>query len=132
MRNFKKSQKRLWYALYKGVVPEIDENGDETGDNERIVYSKPVEFLATLSSGKGAAQKDVFGVDTDFTRTFSTVDISLPIDETTLIWHETEPVMLDDGTVDANSADYTVSGKPAVGSNVLVVALKARSKSKAV
>ncbi len=128
MRNLKKNQRKMWYALYHDKVPIVDENGDETGDYARG-YSPPVLFYASLSAGKGNAQKDVFGTDVDFTRTISTTDLSLPITVNSLVWYETEPVLLADGSPDSDSADYEVSARPADGLNVLVIALKARTKN---
>lgn len=128
MRSLKKNKKTVWYALYNKKIPIVDENGDFTGEY-KIGYSNPVKFKANISAGKGSAQKEVFGVDVDFTRTISTTDLSLPITETSLVWHETEPVIKEDGAVDENSADYTVSAPPAKGLNELVIALKARTKN---
>lgn len=128
MRDLKKNQRKLWYALYRDKIPIIDENGDETGDYT-TGYGPPVSFDASLSSGKGAAQRDMFGVDVDFTRTISTTDMNLPITETSLVWYETKPVLLKDGCADPDSADYEVSAPPADGLNVLVIALKKRAKN---
>lgn len=128
MRNLKKNQKKLWYALYQGMVPVLDENGDEDGSPVEK-YSEPIEFEASLSAGASQAQQEIFGVNVDFTRSLSTTDLELPITETSLIWHETEPIKLDDGSVDASTADYTVSAKPIKSLNQLMIALKARKKN---
>jgi len=128
MRSLKNNQRQLWYALYQDKIPIVDENGDETGDYT-AGYSSPVSFYANLSPGKGTAQAAVFGTDIDFTRSISTTDMDLPITETSLVWYETEPVLLDDGTADPASADYEVSAPRADGLNELVIALKARAKN---
>lgn len=128
MRNLKKDERDMWYALYEGMEPVLDENGDETGDPEPK-YSMPVSFRASLSSGNGSAQREVFGVDIDFTRSISTTDMSLPITETSLVWYETKPGLLEDGSADPDTADYEVAAPPADGLNELVIALKARAKN---
>ena len=128
MRDLKKNQRELWYALYREKIPIVDENGDETGDYT-TGYSPPVSFCANLSPGKGSAQAAVFGTDIDFTRSISTTDMDLPITETSLVWYETKPVLLEDGTADPDSADYEVAAPPADGLNELVIALKARAKN---
>lgn len=128
MRNLKKNERELWYALYKDKIPIVDENGDETGDYT-TGYSSPVSFYANLSPGKGSAQAAVFGTDIDFTRSISTTDMELPITETSLIWYETEPGLLKDGSADPDTADYEVAAPPADGLNELVIALKARAKN---
>ena len=91
-----------------------DENGDYTGD-DTVGYSAPVGFEASLSSGSGTAQRAVFGTSVDFTRTISTTDRVSPIDENSLIWYETKPGVLSDGSADPNTADYEVSAPPADG-----------------
>lgn len=128
MRDLKKNQRELWYALYREKIPIVDENGDETGDYT-TGYSPPVSFCANLSPGKGSAQAAVFGTDIDFTRSISTTDMELPITETSLIWYETEPGLLKDGSADPDTADYEVAAPPADGLNELVIALKARAKN---
>ena len=128
MRSLKKNKSTLYYALYNEKKEIVDENGDFTG--EYIVgYSAPEFFNANLSAGKGSAQADIFGVNVDFTRTISTTELSLPITETSLVWYETEPKLLKDGTADPDSADYKVAAPPAAGLNELVIALKARAKN---
>ena len=128
MRNLRKNQRDMWYALYDKKIPILDENGDETGDY-KMGYGPPVFFQASLSAGKGSVRANVFGVDVDYTRTISTTDMDLPITETSLIWYKTKPVLLEDGTADPNSADYEVAAPPADSLNVLVIALRERLKN---
>lgn len=125
MRNLKKNSKNLWYSNYSGKVPILDENGDKTGDYESG-YTVPISFLATLSASRGNAYADMFGTNIDYTRTLSTVE-KLPIREESLIWVN-EPAMNPDGTVDSESADYSVTGI-AEGLVGVVIALKARKKN---
>lgn len=128
MRNLKKNQRKMYYALFDKMIQQVDENGDETGDPVAH-YSAPVMFEASLSSGKGSAQKEVFGADVDFTRSISTTNLGLPITETSLVWYETEPALMPDGSANPDSADYEVAAPPADGLNVLVIALKSRAKN---
>lgn len=125
MRNLKKNTKKLWYSNYSGKIPILDENGDKTGDYESG-YTVPISFLATLSASRGNAYADMFGTNIDYTRTLSTVE-KLPIREESLIWVN-EPAMNPDGTVDNESADYSVTGI-AEGLVGVVIALKARKKN---
>lgn len=125
MRNLKKNSKNLWYSNYSGKIPILDENGDKTGDYESG-YTVPISFLATLSASRGNAYADMFGTNIDYTRTLSTVE-KLPIREESLIWVN-EPAMNPDGTVDSESADYSVTGI-AEGLVGVVIALKARKKN---
>ena len=125
MRNLKKNSKNLWYSNYSGKVPILDENGDKTGDYESG-YTVPVSFWATLSASRGNAYADMFGTNIDYTRTLSAAE-KLPIKEESLIW-VSEPAMNPDGTVDSESADYSVTGI-AEGLVGVVIALKARKKN---
>lgn len=125
MRNLRKNTKKLWYSNYNGYIPILDENGDETGDYDSG-YDAPVLFYASLSASRGNAYADVFGTNLDYSRTLSTVE-NLPIKEESLIW-KSKPGTNADGTVNKESADYTVAGI-ADGLNGLVVALKARKKN---
>lgn len=131
----------LYYSLYAGQITiyDRDKNGEIIYDeidgekfprvlSEQAGYNNPVYFDANVSSGKGSAQEAVFGSDVDYTRTISTTDLSLPIDELSLIWIETEPRCHEDGSVDTDSADYKVAAKPARGLNSLVIAIKALTK----
>ena len=141
MRSLKKNKQKFWYSTYANqiIIYERDENGEIVYDEidgeknprikaERAGYNKPVFFDANISAGKGTAQEDVFGKDIDFTRTISTTDLTLPIDELSLVWIESEPKFLEDGTVDPNSADYKVAARPAKSLNQLMIALKALPK----
>lgn len=126
MRNCKKNARYLWYSNFQKNEPILDENGDKTGEYSSG-YMNPVKFDASLSGSKGKAYADIFGTNLDYTRTASTVEM-LPITEESLVWYQTEPVMKADGTVDENTADYTVAGI-ADGLNGIVIALKARKKN---
>lgn len=128
MRSLRKNQRTLFYALYEGKNPILDENGDYTGESTDV-YSLPRKVKLNLSSGKGSARKDLFGMNIDFDRTLSTTDFSLNIVENSLIWYETEPIYLKNGSVDTDSADYVVSSKPLDALNVLVIPLKRRNKN---
>lgn len=141
MRDCKKNQQRLWYSTYADQITiyKRDENGnivymEVDGENipviigERAGYNNPVSFDFETSAGKGTAQTEVFGSDVDFTRTISTTDMSIPIDELSLVWIEHEPEFLPDGTVDPDSADYKVAAKPSKSKTDIVIALKALPK----
>lgn len=141
MRSLKKDQQNLWYSTYAGQITEYyrDSDGNIIYDEidgeliprikcERAGYNNPVPFDINVSAGKGTAQEEVFGTDVDFTRSICTTDLSLPIDERSIVWIESEPKYLADGTVDPNSADYKVAAKPAKGLNSLMIALKALPK----
>ena len=133
MRNMARNERRFWYATYLGMTDVVDGNGDNTGD-KALKYSAPVEFWAVLSPGRGesgfggSAYPAVYGVEVDADRKLITTDLTLPINETSLIW-KTEPVLLQDGSADPDSADYSVAAAPSDGLNFLSIRLKVRAKN---
>lgn len=122
MRNLKKNQQRLQYATYSDQITiyERDEDGniiyvDIDGEQvpsiagEIAGYNEPVIFFANIAMSGGESEAKEYGVNqTDYEAVIVTTDKSLPIDELSLIWHTTEPVLNADGLVDADSADYKV------------------------
>lgn len=128
MRGLKRNQQALYYAQYIKKIPILDSDNNETGDYE-TGYSAPVSFSANISAGKGSSQEEVFGKELDFTRTISTTDMTCPINEHSIIWIETEPVLKPDGTADPDSADYTVATMPATSLNSIMIAIKWRQKN---
>ena len=140
MRDCKKNLQELYYATYSDQITEYyrDSDGNIIYDEidgeliprikfERAWYNNPVSFYANISAGKGTSQEEVFGVSLDYTKTISTTYMSLPLDEKSLIWFETEPNYNTDGTVNEASADYSVVGI-AKSLNNVVYALKKRAK----
>ncbi len=140
MRDCKKNQQELYYATYSDQITEYyrDSDGNIIYDEidgeiiprikcERAGYNNPVPFYANISAGKGTSQEEVFGVSLDYTKTISTTDMSLPLDEKSLVWFETEPTYNSDGTVNEASADYSVAAIARSLNNV-VYAIKKRAK----
>lgn len=123
-----KNKQRLWYALQTDRVP-VDVGSTETytdsegntytydiedGYNEPE-YSLPVEFKGNISFnggninfGTGSTDFVEFGISNgDFTAILVMRKGEIPIDDTSLIWFETEPVIVN-GKVDPSSADYKI------------------------
>ena len=128
MRNLKKNQRNLYYALYKEDIPIYDENGFEELES-KAGYDTPVPFKASLSTGQSDAEESPFGKNVTYDRVISTCDTSLPIDENSLIWVKNKPIYNADGTVNSDSADYEVAAPPLDGLNSLRIAIKKRSES---
>ena len=122
MRNLKKNQQRLQYSTYADqiIIYERDEDGniiyvDIDGEQvpvsagEIAGYNEPVIFFANIAMSGGESEAKEYGVNsTDYEAVIVTTDKSLPIDELSLIWHTTEPVLDAGGLVDADCADYKV------------------------
>ena len=119
MRTLNKNKQEMWYSL-KGLaqdaVPEydyyVDSEGNkipiDTGEN-KIPYLKPVPFAGNIAMSGGDAEAAEFGLSlADYEAILVMDKDSLPITETSVIWHNTEPQYNEDGTVDEQSADSSV------------------------
>ena len=116
MRMLNRNKQKMYYALYGKEVPiydyYIDSEGNEipleTGET-KIVYENPVEFLGNISLSGGESEAVEFGLNlADYEAVLVVAKNTLPINETSRIWHNTEPTYNEDGTVNESSADYKV------------------------
>ena len=124
MRTARKNKQRMYYSLQGDVYPvyERDDNGEiiydeidgvqvprETGESETS-YGDPVEFKGNISFYIGWGYARIWGITMGDADAILLMDKNeIPIDETSRIWYRTEPDYKQDGTVDADSADFTVS-----------------------
>jgi hypothetical protein len=113
----------LWYALQldNPDIPETDIDGNpiyQTIDgvqvpvythNQEYKYSEPVKFLGNIYDTGGSVEQRPYGHDYE---TFGGMLVmakgELPINDGSLIWEKSEPVLLQDGTADPLSADWRV------------------------
>lgn len=122
MRSLKKNTQKLFYSLYSDQITiyERDSAGNIIYDeidgeryprilNEQAGYNNPVSFYANIAMSGGEAEAKEYGVNaSDYEAVLVTTDKSLPIDELTRIWYTSKPKFNSDGTVDGDSADYSV------------------------
>lgn len=125
MRDLRRNQRKMYYSLYVAQENESDFDVLDTVAK----YSAPVEFGASLSAGTSDADDSPFGKDISYDRIISTVNKSLPITETSLIWYENEPVLLENGSADPSSADYKVAAAPLDGLDGIRIAIKRITKA---
>lgn len=86
MRMLKRNRRKLWYANPTGRVEVLtDEWGNETGE-ETEVYSEPVCVMLNISSAVGQEAIEVFGSNTNYTRTIA-APVDCPIQERARIWY---------------------------------------------
>lgn len=118
MRTLLKNKQGLYYALQIGEVPIYeyyeDEDGHriplETGEYE-MGYSEPIEFDGNIALSGGESKTVEYGIDVSGYDATLVVDKgSLPLTETSLIWHESEVGYKNTEMqiVDGNTADYKV------------------------
>lgn len=106
MKAMERNKKKFWYALYERSEPILDEDGNEVG--EQSVYGNPVKEKGNISAARGSTENDLFGVNAVYTKTINPMPNNCPIDESSILWIEVEPVIEEDGrTVTAH--DYVVS-----------------------
>lgn len=106
MKAMERNKQKFWYALYERSEPILDEDGNEVG--EQSIYGNPVKESGNISAARGSTENDLFGVNAVYTKTINPMPNNCPIDESSILWIEVEPVIEEDGrTVTAH--DYVVS-----------------------
>lgn len=106
MKAMERNKQKFWYALYERSDPILDEDGNEVG--EQSIYGNPVKEKGNISAARGSTENDLFGVNAVYTKTINPMPNNCPIDESSILWIEVEPVIEEDGrTVTAH--DYVVS-----------------------
>ena len=97
MKCLNRNLKKFYYKLYEGKERIYDTDGNETGEY-RVVYSAPVMAEANISSAKGSAIAEDFGVSLNYDRVLITNDINCPIDEHSILFidESIEDVLMDD------------------------------------
>lgn len=96
------------------IIYYLDENGNkipsETGEYE-VGYSEPHEFFGNIAMSGGEAEAVEYGIDVSaYDATLVMEKGVLPIDETSLIWFESEVGYTDTSMThaDGHTADYKV------------------------
>ena len=116
MRMARVNKQKMHYALYGKEVPIYDYYTDNEGNKipldtgeTKITYENPVEFFGNIALSGGESEAVEFGLNlADYEAILVVAKNTLPIDETSRIWHNTEPTYNDDGTINESSADYKV------------------------
>lgn len=122
MRSLRKNQQPLHYAIYseeikaykrdeKGNIEYVEIDGEQCPIELGTVagYNGPVLFYANIAMSGGESEAREYGFDIgSYEAVLVTTDKSLPISETSRIWHTTEPKINADSTIDGDSADYSV------------------------
>lgn len=116
MRTLNKNKQAMYYANQDREVPIMetyyDDEGNayelDTGETE-LVYGEPIEFKGNIAMSGGEAEAQEFGLNlADYEAILLTSKNTLPIDETSRIWHTSEPTKDDNGYTDEYSADYRI------------------------
>ena len=117
MRTLKKNTQKMYYANQDRVVPIYEYYEDEDGNmipldtgETKLVYGEPIEFKGNISlSNGGEVEVQEFGLSqSDYSAILVVGKDYIPLSETSLIWHTTEPTKDIDGNTNEFSADYRV------------------------
>jgi len=116
MRNLHRNKRDLWYALPVGSHAILDDYGNDTLEVE-TVFSAPIYLLANVSANMGQEAVEVFGSQTEYSRTVSIAGPECSLVEGCRVWFGVEP----NGTADNHN--YTVA-RVADSKNGYLVALR--------
>lgn len=116
MRTLNKNKQTMYYANQDKRVPiyvdYTDEDGNtyplDTGET-KLVYGDVVKFKGNIAMSGGEAEAREYGLSlSDYEAILIVPKNTLPITETSLIWHDTEPKDNDEGYTDEYTADYRI------------------------
>ncbi len=113
MRNLQRNMRRLYYAPIAGTEPILDEYGNDTLE-VRTVYGSPALLKCNVSANAGQEAAEVFGNQTEYSRTISFVGQVCPLSEGDKIWF---------GVPTSGSPNYVVV-KVADSKNSFLIALR--------
>ena len=122
MRTVQRNQIEVWYALKEGMTEIVDSDGNRTGEYE-ISYSDPVQAWFVLSPNRGAASREPFGIETNYTRLMTTGDMDCPIAEDTILWVGIEPTEEVEGETVLHPNNFVVT-RVAPSLNYIVYAIR--------
>ena len=117
MRTLNRNTQKMYYANQDRVVPIYEYYEDEDGNmipldtgETKLVYGEPIEFKGNISlSNGGEVEVQEFGLNLgDYSAILVVGKDYIPLSETSLIWHTTEPTKDIDGNTNEFSADYRV------------------------
>ena len=106
MKILHRNKVRIFYANYVDKEPVLDKDGYQTGEY-KVVYSNPVEVRGNVSSARGEVITRQFGEDESYDRVIVMDDPKVPITLSSVMWIDTMPDILSDGTTET-PYDYIV------------------------
>ena len=120
MRCLARNKTKFYYASYVGETEIVDEYGNATGEYA-VTYSNPIALLGNISAAQGEMQSRQFGETESYDKVI-VLDDRAPLDEHSILWVDTLPVLNEDGTTDTPH-DYIVK-KVARSLNGVSVAIR--------
>ena len=107
MRGMVRNKTRFYYASYNGETEIIDEHGNVTGEYV-VTFSNPIKTTGNISAARGEMQSRQFGESESYDKVIVLDDRDAPIDEQSILWVDTLPLLNEDGSTDTPH-DYIVT-----------------------
>ena len=120
MKALLRNKQTFYYANVSKTEAQYDEYGNETGETG-ITYDAPVSVQANISPARGTADLEQFGINSDYTKTIVSDNLTLPIDKSTILWIGIAPDK--DGEAGTIKHNYVVVGV-AKSLNSVTIAVK--------
>lgn len=106
MRDLKRNQRSIWYAVPVNTVPILDDYGNDTLEVE-TVYLPPALLRCNVSASVGQEAVEVFGSQTEYNRTITITGLECPLFEGCQVWFT--PKSIPNFYVTADGQFYTAS-----------------------
>lgn len=106
MRGMVRNQTKFYYALYITKNELTDDYGNKSGEYETI-HGNPIRAFGNVSSARGEMQSRQFGESESYDRVIVLDNPNTPIDEYSILWVDTLPLLNVDGTTNTPH-DYIV------------------------
>lgn len=87
MRILNRNKRTVYYAIYKGIAQEVDENLDYTGELT-VSYDDVKALSANVSAARGTSDLEMFGINEQYNRTIATDQMDLGITEASIVWYD--------------------------------------------
>lgn len=85
MKTLERNRQPIFYATQTGKTEIIDADGYKTGQYE-LTFSNIIAQKQNISAAKGSADVDIFGQNTNYSKTAVTSVLDLNINETSRAW----------------------------------------------
>jgi hypothetical protein len=85
LRTLERNKQVIYYALFDGKEPVVDEYGNQTGEYE-ILYTPPTLLKINVSAARGEYSTRQFGDTEKYDKVLMTDDLNVPITETSILW----------------------------------------------
>ena len=85
LRTLERNKQVIYYALFDGKEPVIDEYDNQTGEYE-ILYTPTTLLKINVSAAIGEYSTRKFGDTEKYDKILMTDDLNVPITETSILW----------------------------------------------